>query len=129
MTAEETTPAQHIDQRIAELGDWRGQILAQARQLIRAAVPGVVEEWKWRGVPTWESAGILTTGETYKDKVKFTFPHGAQLPDPSGLFNASLAGNARRAIDLFAGDLLDEAAFTQLILDAAELNAAKKRKK
>ena len=96
--------AQRIDARIEELGDWRGETLARVRMLIREAVPEVVETWKWRGVPVWEHAGIICTGESYKDKVKLTFARGAALADPSGLFNASLEGNARRAIDLREGD-------------------------
>ena len=115
-----------IDARIRELGDWRGQMLARARALILSAEPDTVEEWKWRGVPVWSRGGILCTGETYKDKVKLTFPKGATLEDPAGLFNASLDGNARRAIDLFEGDELNEAAFMALIKAAARLNAQKK---
>lgn len=115
-----------IDARIRELGDWRGQMLARARTLILKAEPETVEEWKWRGVPVWSRAGILCTGETYKDKVKLTFPKGAALEDPAGLFNASLDGNARRAIDLHEGEDLDEAAFTALIKAAAGLNEQKK---
>ena len=115
-----------IDARIRELGDWRGQMLARARALILRAEPETVEEWKWRGVPVWSRAGILCTGETYKDKVKLTFPKGATLEDPAGIFNASLDGNARRAIDLHEGEELDEAAFMALIKAAAGLNAQKK---
>ena len=115
-----------IDARIRELGDWRGQMLVRARALILRAEPDTVEEWKWRGVPVWSRGGILCTGETYKDKVKLTFPKGAALEDPAGLFNASLDGNARRAIDLFEGDELNEAAFMALIKAAAGLNAQKK---
>lgn len=115
-----------IGARIRELGDWRGQILARARTLILKAEPDTVEEWKWRGVPVWSRGGILCTGETYKDKVKLTFPKGAALEDPAGLFNASLDGNARRAIDLFEGDELNGAAFMALIKVAARLNAQKK---
>ena len=122
------TPSALIDARIAELGDWRGDALAQVRRLIHQAVPGVVETWKWRGVPVWEKDGIITTGETYKDKVKLTFARGASLADPAGLFNASLEGNARRAFDLFEGDELDEAAFEALVREAAALNGAKKRR-
>ena len=117
-----------IDQRIAELGDWRGEALARLRSLIHEAVPGVEETWKWRGVPVWEKDGILTTGETYKDKVKLTFAKGASLADPKNLFNSSLEGNARRALDLFEGDELDEAAFKALVQEAAALNGAKKRR-
>ena len=122
------TPSDLIDRRIAELGDWRGETLARVRRLIHEAVPGVEETWKWRGVPVWEKHGILTTGETYKDKVKLTFARGASLEDPKKLFNSSLDGNARRALDLFEGDALDEAAFKALVREAAEANAAKKRK-
>ena len=122
------TPSDLIDRRIAELGDWRGETLARVRRLIHEAVPGVEETWKWRGVPVWEKHGILTTGETYKDKVKLTFAQGASLDDPEKLFNSSLEGNARRALDLFEGDALDEAAFKALVREAAEANAAKKRK-
>ena len=121
------TPSDLIDRRIAELGDWRGETLARVRRLIHEAVPGVEETWKWRGVPVWEKDGILTTGETYKDKVKLTFARGASLEDPEKLFNSSLEGNARRALDLFEGDALDEAAFKALVREAAEANAAKKR--
>ena len=122
------TPSDLIDRRIAELGDWRGETLARVRRLIHDAVPGVEETWKWRGVPVWEKHGILTTGETYKDKVNLTFARGASLEDPEKLFNSSLDGNARRALDLFEGDTLDEAAFKALVREAAEANAAKKRK-
>ena len=122
------TPSDLIDRRIAELGDWRGETLARVRRLIHEAVPGVEETWKWRGVPVWEKDGILTTGETYKDKVKLTFARGASLEDSKKLFNSSLEGNARRALDLFEGDTLDEAAFKALVREAAEANAAKKRR-
>ena len=122
------TPSDLIDRRIAELGDWRGETLARVRKLIREAIPEVEETWKWRGVPVWEKDGIVTTGETYKDKVKLTFARGASLEDPKKLFNSSLEGNARRALDLFEGDALDEAAFKALVREAAEANAAKKRK-
>ena len=122
------TPSDLIDRRIAELGDWRGETLARVRKLIHEAVPGVEETWKWRGVPVWEKHGILTTGETYKDKVKLTFARGASLEDPEKLFNSSLDGNARRALDLFEGGTLDEAAFKALVREAAEANAAKKRR-
>ena len=115
-----------IDERIASLGDWRGETLATVRRLIHEAVPGVEEHWKWRGVPVWEHNGILTTGESYKDKVKLTFQKGASLSDQDGLFNASLEGNARRAIDIREGDEINADAFKALILAAAELNAAKK---
>jgi hypothetical protein len=121
-------PSALLDRRIAELGDWRGEILAHVRKLIREAIPDVEETWKWRGVPVWEKDGIITTGETYKDKVKLTFAKGASLEDPKKLFNASLEGNARRALDLFEGDTLDEAAFKALVREAAALNGAKKRR-
>lgn len=118
------TPAELIDARIAELGDWRGEVLAKVRELIKAAIPDLVEEWKWRGVPTWYAGGkIVCTGETYKDKVKLTFAKGAALSDPKGLFNASLDGNARRAIDFGAGDPIDEAGLKALFAAAAALNA------
>ena len=121
------TPSDLIDNRIAELGDWRGETLARVRRLIHDAVPGVEETWKWRGVPVWEKGGIITTGETYKDKVKLTFAKGASIEDPTKLFNSSLEGNARRALDLFEGDVLDEAAFKALVRAAAALNGAKRR--
>lgn len=113
-----------IDQRIAELGDWRGQTLHRVRQLIRAADPDVIEEWKWMGTPVWSHAGILCTGETYKAKVKLTFAKGAALPDPAGLFNASLDGKVRRAIDIEEGGQLDADAFKALIRAAIALNIA-----
>jgi hypothetical protein len=118
-----------IDRRIADLGDWRGAALARVRALIHEAVPGVVEEWKWMGTPVWSSGGILCTGESYKSHVKLTFLKGASLEDPSGLFNSSLDGNARRAIDIHEGDELDPAAFRALIRAAAALNAAKAKPK
>ena len=121
-------PSRLIDERIAALGDWRGAALARIRALIHEADPGIVETWKWRGVPVWEHAGIICTGETYKAAVKLTFAKGASLPDPSGRFNASLDGNARRAIDLHDGDRIDETAFKALIRAAVALNAAKKRR-
>jgi hypothetical protein len=117
-----TSPSEQIDARIRELGDWRGETLARIRALIKRAVPEVVEEWKWRGVPVWYQAGMICTGETYKDKVKLTFAKGASLDDPSGLFNSSLEGNVRRAIDLHEGDEIDEKAFTALIGEAVALN-------
>lgn len=119
-----TDASQRIDARIKELGDWRGEMLAHVRALIKAAVPDVVEEWKWRGVPVWEHHGILCTGETYKNVVKLTFAKGAELADPSGLFNASLEGNTRRAIDIHEGESLSATAFTKLIRAAAALNNA-----
>jgi hypothetical protein len=114
--------SQLIDRRIAELGDWRGETLARVRRLIREADPDVEETWKWRGVPVWEHAGILCTGETYRNVVKLTFARGAALDDPSRLFNASLEGNVRRAIDLREGETLDEDAFKALIRSAVALN-------
>jgi hypothetical protein len=126
---QESAPAsQLIDARIAELGDWRGRTLGRVRALIRQADPGVVEEWKWRGVPMWSHGGILCTGETYKTAVKLTFAKGAQLPDPAGLFNASLEGNTRRAIDLHEGEEIDAAAFKALIRAAVALNQSKSRR-
>lgn len=116
-----------IDARIAELGDWRGETLARVRAMIHETLPDVVEEWKWRGVPVWSHGGILCTGETYKTVVKLTFAKGAALPDPTGLFNASLEGSTRRAIDIPQGAVLDPQAFVDLIRAAAALNAAKRR--
>jgi hypothetical protein len=117
-------PAELIDARIKELGDWRGTQLALIRKLIKQADGDVAEEWKWRGVPTWYHDGMICTGETYKDKVKITFAKGASLEDPSGLFNSSLDGNIRRAIDLREDDKLDEKAFTALVRAAVALNSA-----
>jgi len=119
--------SQRIDARIRELGDWRGETLARIRALIKQADPDVVEEWKWRGVPVWSHAGILCTGETYKSVVKMTFAKGAALADPSSLFNASLDGNTRRAIDLHEGDRIDAPALKALIRAAVALNTAAKR--
>ena len=119
------SPAELIDARIAELGDWRGQTLARIRSLIKEAEPDVTEEWKWRGVPTWYHDGMICTGETYKAVVKVTFAKGAQLQDPTKLFNSSLEGNVRRAIDLREGDELDESAFKALVREAAALNASR----
>lgn len=124
-TASDPSPPELIDARIAELGDWRGEMLARIRRLIKAAEPDVVEEWKWRGVPTWYRDGMLCTGETYKDKVKVTFAQGAELPDPTGLFNASLGGEVRRAIDLHEGDDLDERAFKELVRAAVDQNSSR----
>ena len=121
-------PSELIDARIAELGDWRGETLARVRALIRDADPGVVEEWKWRGVPVWSDGGIICTGETYKKVVKLTFAKGASLEDPAGLFNASLEGNMRRAIDISEGETIDEAAFKALIRSAVAANRAKGRR-
>jgi hypothetical protein len=117
-------PSRLIDARIEELGDWRGETLARVRSLVRQADPEVVEEWKWRGVPVWEHAGIICTGETYKKVVKMTFFKGASLEDPSGLFNSSLEGNTRRAIDLREGEEIDEKALKSLIRAAVELNTS-----
>jgi len=119
------SPSQLIDARIKELCDWRGETLARVRMLIKQADPDVVEEWKWRGVPVWEHAGIICTGETYKNVVKMTFAKGASLEDLSGLFNASLEGNTRRAIDIYEGDKLDERALQSLIRAAVALNTSK----
>lgn len=121
---EAVSPSRLIDTRIAELGDWRGEMLSRLRALIRQADPDVVEEWKWRGVPVWSHAGIICTGETYKSVVKLTFAKGAALEDPSGLFNSSLEGNTRRAIDVREGDKLDEQAFMALIRAAVALNTS-----
>ncbi len=121
-------PSTLIDARIAELGDWRGATLARMRGLIHEAVPEVEETWKWRGVPVWERGGILCTGETYKAVVKLTFAKGAALPDPSGLFNASLEGNVRRAIDIREGEAPDAEAFKALVRAAVALNAAKTKR-
>jgi hypothetical protein len=121
---DEGSAAARIDARIAELGDWRGETLARVRRIIREADPEVEETWKWRGVPVWEHAGILCTGETYTDKVKLTFAKGAALDDPKGLFNASLEGNVRRAIDIAEGETVDAAALTALIRAAVALNEA-----
>ena len=125
---ETRSPSELIDARIEELGDWRGEMLGRVRGLIRDAVPGVIETWKWRGVPVWESDGIICTGETYKEVVKLTFAKGASLEDPSGLFNASLDGNVRRAIDLREDDDVDAKALQALVREAAVLNAAKARR-
>lgn len=116
-----------IDARIAELKDWRGEMLARIRRLIKQTDPDVIEEWKWRGVPVWSHAGIICTGETYKAVVKMTFAKGALLDDPSGLFNSSLEGNTRRAIDFREGDRIDEKALTALIHAAIALNLSKKK--
>jgi hypothetical protein len=126
--ADDKTPSELIDGRIAELGDWRGDMLAKVRKVIHVADPDVVEDWKWRGVPTWEHDGILCTGETYKAVVKLTFPKGASLPDPDGIFNSSLEGNARRAIDISEGEKLNEKALKALIQAAVALNESKPAK-
>jgi hypothetical protein len=125
--AKEIAPSKLIDARIKELKDWRGKMLAHVRALINQADPEVVEEWKWRGVPVWSHDGIICTGETYKSVVKLTFAKGASLKDPKGLFNSSLEGNTRRAIDLHEGDEIDEKAFKTLIRAAASLNGSKAR--
>ncbi len=124
-TSKSEPPSRLIDARIKELGDWRGKTLARVRALIQQADPDVVEEWKWRGVPVWSHAGIVCTGETYKSVVKMTFAKGASLADPSGLFNASLEGNTRRAIDIHEGDKIDEKALKALIRAAVALNTSK----
>jgi hypothetical protein len=121
------TASRMIDERIKELGDWRGKMLARLRALIKQADPEVVEEWKWRGVPVWSHDGLICTGETYKSVVKMTFAKGAALEDPSGLFNASLEGNTRRAIDFHEGDKIDEKALRTLIRAAVTLNASRVR--
>ncbi|WP_429519678.1 DUF1801 domain-containing protein [Rhodococcus sp. BE178] len=120
--AGQDNPSRLIDARIDELGDWRGEMLARIRSLVKEADPDVVEEWKWRGVPVWSHAGMICTGETYKKIVKVTFAKGASLDDPAGLFNSSLEGNTRRAIDFHEGDSIDDKAFTALVRAAAELN-------
>src|SRR5881392_3681504 len=122
------SPSQLIDARIKELGDWRGEMLARVRRLIKEADPEVVEEWKWRGVPVWEHAGIICTGETYKNLVKLTFAKGASLDDPSRLFNSSLDGNVRRAIDIHEGEAVDESAFKALVRQTVALNSSGKSK-
>ncbi len=127
MTTSES-PSQLIDARIKELDDWRGTTLSRLRGLVKAADPDVVEEWKWRGVPTWYHDGIICTGETYKTVVKMTFAKGASLDDPSGLFNSSLEGNTRRAIDFHEGEKIDEKALKALIRAAVDLNESKARK-
>jgi hypothetical protein len=126
--AKEKSPSQEIDARIKELGDWRGAMLAKLRGLIKEADPDVVETWKWRGVPVWEHDGIICTGETYKAVVKMTFAKGAALEDPKRLFNSSLEGNTRRAIDFHEGDKINEPALKALIRAAVALNTAKVKK-
>jgi hypothetical protein len=123
----EKSPSQMIDERIGELGDWRGKMLSQLRALIKQADPEVIEEWKWRGVPVWYHDGMICTGETYKNVVKMTFAKGAALDDPSGLFNSSLDGNTRRAIDFHEGGKIDEEALKALIRAAVTLNASRTR--
>ena len=126
-TAQGESPSRLIDARIKELDDWRGKTLSHVRALIKQAEPEVVEEWKWRGVPVWSHDGLICTGETYKSAVKLTFAKGASLKDPSGLFNSSLEGNVRRAIDIHEGDEIDEDAFKTLVRAAAALNKSKAR--
>ena len=128
MAQREKSPSELIDERIEELGDWRGETLSRLRALIKEAEPDVVEEWKWRGVPTWYHDGMLCTGESYKAAVKVTFAKGASLEDPAGLFNSSLEGNVRRAIDFHEGDAIDEAAFKGLVREAVELNESKAKR-
>jgi len=127
-TKNAASPSKMIDARIGELDDWRGEILGRVRGLIRQADPGVAEQWKW-GIPVWEHDGIVTTGEVYKDKVKLTFANGAALKDPSGLFNSSLEGNVRRAIDIREGERFDATAFKALVRAAVEFNQSKPRKR
>lgn len=128
MPTNDATPSQLIDERIKELGDWRGEMLGRLRALVKEADPEVVEEWKWRGVPVWEHDGIISTGETYKNVVKMTFAKGASLEDPSGLFNSSLEGNTRRAIDFHEGEEIDEDALKDLVRAAVALNESKARR-
>ena len=123
-----TSASELIDARIEELGDWRGEMLGRLRSLVKEACPDVVEEWKWRGVPVWSHNGMLCTGESYKSVVKVTFAKGASLPDPSGLFNSSLEGNTRRAIDFHEGEKIDSKAFEGLVRAAAALNDTKAKK-
>ena len=125
--AEGKSPSQLIDARIEELGDWRGELLSRLRALVKEADPQIVEEWKWRGVPTWYHDGIVCTGETYKSAVKMTFAKGAALDDPSGLFNSSLEGNTRRAIDFHEGEQVDERALKALVGEAVALNESRAR--
>lgn len=127
-TETQQNPSELIDRKITELGDWRGEILSEIRALIREAEPEVIEEWKWRGVPVWYRGGMICTGETYKNAVKMTFAKGAALKDPTGLFNASLDGNTRRAIDFHEGDRIDGPALKALVQQAAALNLSKTKK-
>ena len=126
-TAKDESPSRLIDARIKELGDWRGKTLARVRQIVHEADPEIVEEWKWRGTPTWSHGGIVCTGETYKKVVKMTFARGAELKDSSGLFNSSLEGNVRRAIDIHEGESVDEAALKNLVRAAVALNLKGKK--
>ncbi len=128
LTAKPRSAPQMIDQRIRELGDWRGSVLKRMRELIHETNPEVVEEWKWMGTPVWSHNGIICTGESYKQVVKLTFFHGASLKDPAHLFNSSLEGNTRRAIDIHQNDAIDEAAFKELIRTAIAFNLAKRKK-
>ena len=128
-TTSTESPSDLIDAKIDGLGDWRGEMLAQVRALIKQAGPDVTEAWKWRGVPVWEHGGIICTGETYKAVVKLTFAQGASLQDPSGLFNSSLEGNMRRAIDIHEGDKINERALKNLVRAAIEYNLNKSKKK
>jgi hypothetical protein len=128
VAAQEMSPSDLIDARVHELGDWRGETLASLRNLIHEAVPDVEEAWKWRGVPTWERDGMICTGETYKNYVKVTFAKGAALDDPAGLFNSSLEGNVRRAIDVHEGEKINAKAFKALVKAAVALNEAKKKR-
>jgi hypothetical protein len=123
-----TSASKRIDQRIADLGDWRGERLAEIRKLIHEVDPAVIEEWKWMGTPVWSHDGIICTGESYKDKVKLTFAKGASLKDPARLFNSSLDGNVRRAIDIHQGEEVDESAFKALVRQAVALNSSGKSK-
>ena len=126
--ASKKSPSRRIDERIEELGDWRGKMLSRLRAVIKQADPDVIEEWKWRGVPVWSHDGLICTGETYKNVVKMTFATGAALEDPSGLFNSSLEGNTRRAIDFHEGEKIDERALKVLIRAAVALNASRARR-
>jgi hypothetical protein len=126
--SQEKSPSQLIDARIDELGDWRGEMLSRLRTLVKEADPDVVEEWKWRGVPVWYDDGMICTGESYKSVVKFTFAKGASLKDPSGLFNSSLEGNVRRAIDFHEGEKINEKAFKALVRAAVTLNKSKSKR-
>ncbi len=126
--AADESPSRKIDQRIADLPDWRGETLSRLRALIKEAVPNVVEDWKWRGVPVWYHDGMICTGETYKEVVKLTFAQGAALADPKGLFNSSLEGNVRRAVDFREGDAIDEMAFKALVGEAVAFNQSKKKR-
>ncbi len=127
-TKQDPPASELISKRIAELGDWRGETLSRMRRLIKEAVPDVVEEWKWMGTPVWSHDGIICTGESYKSVVKLTFAKGASLNDPSSLFNSSLDGNVRRAIDIHESDEVDESAFKALVLQAVALNSSRKAK-